>query len=168
MNNYKEIVTKAIVGKIKKNSTDNISFNIDDNANTILGCWIINHTFNGTLNNTDVLVNGKYDVNVWYSFDNNTKTNVTKYTYNYSDIINTNLNTQLEGNEVKVRSLINPTVNDAKIENNTIKLTVNKELATEVISDTIIKIPFEVNSDDYIELKNEIKDEDINTEYLDK
>ena len=168
MNNYKEIVTKAIIGKLKKNSIDNISFNIDDKPDTILGCWIINHNFNGILNNKDVLVNGKYDINVWYSYDNNTKTNVAKYTYNYNDILNINLNDNIDSSDVKVRSLSNPIVNDAKIEDNTIKLEVSKELATEVIADTTIKVPIESTIDDYIEIKEDIKDEEINTNYLDK
>jgi spore coat protein E len=168
MNNYKEIVTKAIIGKLKKNSIDNISFNIDDKPDTILGCWIINHNFNGILNNKDVLVNGKYDINVWYSYDNNTKTNVAKYTYNYNDILNININDNIESSDVKVRSLTNPVVNDAKIEDNTIKLEVSKELATEVIADTTIKVPIESTTDDYIEIKEDIKDEEINTNYLDK
>ncbi len=168
MNNYKEIVTKAIIGKLKKNSIDNISFNIDDKPDTILGCWIINHSFNGILNNKDVLVNGKYDINVWYSYDNNTKTNVAKYTYNYNDILNINLNDNIDSSDVKVRSLSNPIVNDAKIEDNLIKLEVSKELATEVIADTTIKVPIESTIDDYIEIKENIKDEEINTNYLDK
>jgi spore coat protein E len=168
MNNYKEIVTKAIIGKLKKNSIDNISFNIDDKPDTILGCWIINHSFNGILNNKDVLVNGKYDINVWYSYDNNTKTNVAKYTYNYNDILNINLNDNIDSSDVKVRSLSNPIVNDAKIEDNTIKLEVSKELATEVIADTTIKVPIESTIDDYIEIKEDIKDEEINTNYLEK
>ena len=168
MNNYKEIVTKAIVGKLKKNSIDNISFNIEDKPDTILGCWIINHNFNGILNNKDVLVNGKYDINVWYSYDNNTKTNVAKYTYNYNDILNTNFNSNIDTKEVKVRSLSNPSVNDARIEDNQIKLEVSKELATEVIADTTIKVPIELNTDDYIEIKEDINTDEINTEYLDK
>ena len=43
MDNYKEIVTKAIISKSKKSSIDKIKMNIDDNASTRLGCWIINH-----------------------------------------------------------------------------------------------------------------------------
>ena len=168
MNNYKEIVTKAIIGKLKKNSIDNISFNIDDKPDTILGCWIINHHFNGILNNKDVLVNGQYDINVWYSYDNNTKTNVAKYTYNYNDILNINVNDNIESSDVKVRSLTNPIVNSANIEDNIIKLEVSKELATEVIADTTIKVPIETSIDDYIEIKEDIKDEEINTDYLDK
>ena len=168
MSNYKEIVTKAIIGKVKKSSVDNISINVEDKADTILGCWIINHTFNGTSNNSEVLVNGSYDVNVWYSYDNNTKTNVVKYTYNYFDTLNINLKENISNKEVIVRSLTQPSVNDAKIEDNVFKLSTSKELAVEVIGDTKIKVPVEVIDDDYEEIDNDIVSEELNSDYLDK
>ena len=45
MNNYREIVTKAVVSKGKKlfSSTNSVTVN---NPSTILGCWVINHNFN--------------------------------------------------------------------------------------------------------------------------
>ena len=36
----------------------------EDNINTVLGCWIINHNFNGVNNNGSVNVNGTYDIKV--------------------------------------------------------------------------------------------------------
>jgi spore coat protein E len=47
MANYKEIVTKAVVGKGKKTfaTTDNIV--VDVVPTTILGCWVINHVLVG-------------------------------------------------------------------------------------------------------------------------
>ena len=170
MTNYKEIVTKAVIGKVKKNSTDNIVINVEDKADTILGCWIINHTFNGTSTGNDINVNGSYDVNVWYSFDNNTKTNVVKYTYNYFDTLNINSSDNTNNTEVIVRSLTQPSVIDAKIDNNTFKLVANKELAVEVIGDTKIKVPVEIIDDDYIEINSNtpINTDEINENYLDK
>ena len=90
-NNYKEIVTKAVIGKSKKTSTDEYSIMLEENISNVLGCWVITHTFKGYNSNGKVAVNGSYDVNIWYSYDNNTKTNVIARTFNYSDIINVNL-----------------------------------------------------------------------------
>ncbi len=169
MSNYKEIVTKAVIGKVKKSSTDNININVEDKADTILGCWIINHSFSGTSNSNEILINGSYDVNVWYSYDNNTKTNVIKYTYNYFDTLNINIKENISNKEVIVRSLNQPSVNDAKIVDNQFKLVANKELAVEVIGDTKIKVPIEIIDDDYEEITtNDINSENIDTNYLDK
>jgi spore coat protein E len=43
MANYKEIVTKAVVGKGKKSSKNEYQVQTEENPNTILGCWVINH-----------------------------------------------------------------------------------------------------------------------------
>ena len=158
MSNFKEIVTKAVVGKAKKNSVDSFSVETEEVPNTVLGCWVINHTFNGVNNNGRVGVNGEYDVNVWYSYDNDTKTAVSTKRYAYNDNINVNLkdNTGLSSsNEIIVRSLKQPTVSDVKIDNNLVKVVVEKELAVEVIGGTKIKVSIEELDDDY-EIADEI------------
>lgn len=43
MATFKEIVTKAVIGKGKKQFTDNLSLQVTNKPNTILGCWVINH-----------------------------------------------------------------------------------------------------------------------------
>ena len=73
---FKEIVTKAVVGKGKKATVSKHNIKPEQKPNTVLGCWIINHRFNGTSANGEVFVNGTYDVNVWYSYDNDSKTGV--------------------------------------------------------------------------------------------
>ena len=83
MSSYKEIVTKTVIGKGKKNFNNKYSIDVNDNISNILGCWVINHKFNGNMENNDVLVNGSFDVNIWYSYDNDTKTNVINDTINY-------------------------------------------------------------------------------------
>ena len=173
MSNFKEIVTKAVVGKAKKNSIDSFTVETNEIPNTVLGCWVINHTFSGFNNNGSVMINGEYDVNVWYSYDNDTKTTVSTKRYSYTDKINVNLkdNTGLNNsNEIIVRSLRQPTVSDVKIENNVVDVTIEKELAVEVIGDTKLKVSIEELDDDYDvvddnDLTDEIIDE-IDEEYL--
>ena len=62
-NNYKEIVTKAVIGKSKKSSKDDFSILIEENISNVLGCWVINHSYKGYNSNGKVAVNGSYDVN---------------------------------------------------------------------------------------------------------
>ncbi len=167
MSNFKEIVTKAVVGKSKKNSVDSFSVETEQTPNTVLGCWVINHTFSGANNNGAVMLNGEYDINVWYSYDNDTKTAVSTKRYAYNDKINVNLrdNTGISNsNEIIVRSLKQPTVSDVKIENNIVKVIVEKELAVEVIGDTKIKVSIEELDDDY----DVVDDNDINDEVIEE
>lgn len=44
---YKEIVTKAILGKGKKYYQNSYSVNVSNNPSTVLGCWVINHLLVG-------------------------------------------------------------------------------------------------------------------------
>ena len=43
MSNYREIVTKTIIGKGKKEYSNKYSLKTEQTPNTVLGCWIINH-----------------------------------------------------------------------------------------------------------------------------
>ena len=86
MANYKEIVTKAVVSKGKKLFTTTKRVKVT-NPSTILGCWVINHNFNGTKSNDKIVIDGSYDVNIWYSFDNDTKTDVIKETNTYHEVV---------------------------------------------------------------------------------
>ena len=82
MANYKEIVTKAVISKGKKLFTTNHSIAVT-NPSTILGCWVINHNFKGYPNSGKIVIDGSFDVNIWYSFDGDTKTNVINKKINY-------------------------------------------------------------------------------------
>lgn len=43
MSDYKEIVTKAVLGKGKKTFTNTYILNPNCQVSSILGCWVINH-----------------------------------------------------------------------------------------------------------------------------
>ena len=58
MSNYKEIVTKAVIGKGKKYFKNKYSVKSEVVPSTILGCWIINHKFKGYVQGDDVVVDG--------------------------------------------------------------------------------------------------------------
>ena len=130
----------------------------------------MSHTFKGYNSNGKVAVNGSYDVNVWYSYDNNTKTNVIARTFNYSDIINVNLKDKLtDGNEIIVRSLTAPSASDVFVEGNTLKLTVEKELGVEIVGDIKVKINVLDDYDDYEEDNSNLTDDiNIDEDYLNK
>ena len=172
MSNYREIVTKAVIGKAKKTSGNKFSVQPEERPDTVLGCWVINNTFNGTNNRGSVLINGAFDVNVWYSYDNDTKTAVSTQRFTYTDKMNVPLknDTVLDNNsEIIVRSLKQPTVTNVDINNGLVELTIEKELGVEIVGNTKVKISVEDVDDDYEELIDEELDnaiEEINEDYL--
>ena len=160
MASFKEIVTKAIIGKAKKTSVSEFSITPELKPDTILGCWVINHRFNGVNNGGIVNIDGNFDVNVWYSYDNDTITAVSTQTFNYQDKMPVHLkdNATLTNNEeIIVRSLKQPTVTNVSVSDGVVKLNVEKELGVEVVGDTKIKVSIEEEEDDY----EIISDEDI-------
>ena len=166
MSYFKEIVTKAIIGKGKKTTNIDHIVETEDNINTVLGCWVINHIFNGINTGGKVLVNGTYDINIWYSYDNNTKTNVMVKRFNYQDSMNVKIKENGELNnssEIIVRSLTQPSVTDVSVDNSTIKLVVHKEMGVEVVGDTKVRVSVEDDEDEYEEiLDDEINEEELN------
>ena len=165
MGNYKEIITKAVKNKCKKRFLNNFTVTIDEEPNTILGCWIINHQFRGINNGNSVTVNGSFDINIWYSYGHNKKTNVYATTISYSDLLNCSLDIGPE-DEVVVKALKQPSVSNVKIEGNNVLIDVEKELGVEVIGESIVKIDASLDPDDYVELIDEDDIEEVNAEYL--
>jgi len=169
---FKEIVTKAVIGKGKKTTNLEHKIETDDNINTVLGCWVINHNFNGINSNGKILINGEYDINVWYSYDNNTKTNVLVRRFNYNDTMNVKIKENGEFNnnsEIIVRALTQPSVTDVNVNGTTIDLSVHKEMGVEVIGDTMVKVSVEEENDDYEEILDDEEteiDNEINEDYL--
>ena len=172
MASVKEIVTKAVIGKAKKNSEEKREIYLDSDISNVLGCWIINHNFNGIRKDSTVDINGNYDINIWYSYDNNTKTNVIVRNFSYNDLISVKLKKEevlTDDSEIIVRSLTAPQVRDVKIEGNTIKLTIEKELGVEIVGDMKVRVNVEEDFDDYEDDSyDNIEDikMDINEEYL--
>lgn len=142
---FKEIVTKAVIGKGKKYFKNNYNLLAENNANTILGCWVINHEFKGTVSGDKVVIDGKFDINIWYSYDNDKKTAVATKNIAYSETVSvkTKNGTQLEGSDIIVRALKQPSCSNVKIKDDVIEFDIEKELGIEVVNDEKVKIAIE-------------------------
>ena len=151
-NNYKEIVTKTVIGKGKKTFKNDYELTTDTDVDTVLGCWVINHKIHGKKDEEYIKINGSYDINIWYSYDNNTKTNVVSKKMFYEEKVrvkvreNGDLN---DDSEIIIRSLKNPTCIDVSNEDKTIKYTISKELGIEIVGDAKIMIHVSNTEEDY-------------------
>ncbi len=180
MANTREIVTKAVVGKGKKTFTTTKTVTPDCVPTTILGCWVINHTFRGYQNGNKINIEGSYDVNIWYSCVNDTKTEVVRETTNYLEEVNVPRkdDSDITNEDIIIRSLKQPSCTRAEIVDGKIEYTIQKELGIEIVGDVKVKIsydeeedPWEVIMDDVddkeIEKVEEQIDQEVNEEYLD-
>ncbi len=175
MSAYKEIVTKAVVGKGKKYYRNTYTINTDTKPNTVLGCWVINHKFSGKEVNGKIEVNGSFDVNLWYSYDNDTKTSVITKNISYKEVamVSQKETTDSSAKDIIVRSLKQPNCVSAKENDNGIEIEIEKELGIEIVGDTKVKIAIEEDEEPWDEIPEEVTDEvlgeiddNVDSEYL--
>lgn len=162
---YKEIVTKAIIGKGKKYLKNSYSIETETKPSTVLGCWVINHKFKGFKSKDQIGVDGSYDINIWYSYDNDSKTTVVSKKIDYNDLFNVKIkdNAELTGDtDVIVRTLKQPTCSKVDIDDNgVINFEIEKELGVEIVGETKMKIAIEEDEEPWDLIDDEVSDESI-------
>jgi spore coat protein E len=140
MNEIREIVTKAVVGKGKKILRIKELVAPRNEAFSILGCWIINHEFEANLvelNKVELI--GNFEINIWYAFDDNTKTDIAKKIVAYTESIKARQIVKEVNNDNKdviVRILQQPTCTNAKIKDSEIEVDIVFEVVAEIIGET--------------------------------
>ena len=165
MASYKEIVTKAVVGKGKKYFKNNYMITPAEVPTTVLGCWVINHKFKGYKTGDKVGVDGSYDVNIWHSYDNDSKTAVVNKKVNYNELFNIKAKetSDLNGDtDIIVRTLKQPTCTKVEItEDGSINFDIEKELGVEIVGETKMKIAIEEDEEPWVELTEEVTEEKV-------
>lgn len=163
---FKEIVTKAIVGKGKKFFKNSYNIETDNKPSNVLGCWVINHMFKGYKTGDKIGVDGSYDVNIWYSYDNDSKTTVINKKVDYNDLFNIKAkeNTDLSNDtDIIVRTLKQPTCVKVEIDDNgVINFDIEKELGVELVGETKVKIAIEENEEPWEIIDDDVTDEILN------
>ena len=178
MASFREIISKAVISKGKKTFSQQDKLEVSNTPTTVLGCWVINHQFSGIKQNNQIIINGSYDINIWYSYDNDTKTDVVKATHTYTEIVKMkDVDTEYDNTSIIVRSLTDPKCVDVKINDNTILYQVDLELGIELVGDVKVKVEVDDNLDEYDLIEEENKetddvlekiDEEVHEDYLDK
>ena len=160
---YKEIVTKAVIGKGKKYFKNSYTLTPTDQPTTVLGCWVINHQFKGYKTGDKIGVDGSYDVNIWYSYENDSKTTVVNKKIEYNDLFNvkTKASADLSGDtDIIVRTLKQPNCVKVNIEDDgTISFDIEKELGVEIVGETKVKISVEEDEEPWEEVEDEMTEE---------
>ena len=177
MANYREIVTKAVVGKGKKHFITTSTITPEIVPTTILGCWVINHNFTGNRQGDNIIIDGSYDVNIWYSCLNDTKTEVVRHSDSYKEIVQSPKVTSsmpIDNEQIVIRSLSQPSCVKTEIQNGKIIYTIEKDLGIEIVGDTKMKIETTEDDDYWDEIEDVINndnleksiEEEVNEEFL--
>lgn len=163
MARYKEIVTKAVLGKGKKFFKNTYTVSVEEKPTTVLGCWVINHKFRGYKTGEKIGVDGSFDVNIWYSYDNDSKTTVVSQKIDYNDTFNVRVREDAEltgDSDIIVRALKQPTCSAVNIdEEGNIVFDIEKELGIEIVGETKMKIVVEEDEEPWDEIEDEYTEE---------
>jgi spore coat protein E len=170
MSEIREIITKAVIGKGRKFSQSTHTISPPHRPSSILGCWIINHKYDAKKNDNIVEIHGQYDVNTWYSYNDNTKTEVVTETVSYTDVLKLKYrdDNHLDSDqEIIARVLQQPNCLEATItpNGNKIAVQVEREFLCEVIGET--KVYVQVNTNGVIDEDDDWDVDDVDDELED-
>lgn len=170
MSEFREIITKAVVGKGRKYMKTTHTVEPNHPPTSILGCWVINHAYEAKKNGKYVEIEGYYDINIWYSYDENTKTEVVTERVDYTDDVRIGYRDKGfsgEDFEIIARVVQHPNCLEAVISPNGNKMvvTVEREFVVEIVGET--KICVSVNPDGCQEDDEQFEVDDDEFEELD-
>ena len=150
---YREIVTKAVIGKGKISNNGEIIVSPSGSVSKVLGCWVINHEFSPSYENGSVFVRGKYDVHIWQGINSDSDNFVHKQTIDYVEEFKVKMKQGEclnENNELVIRCAKYPTCSSLDLrDDNTISLKVEKELVLGVIGETTLRVEISQGKDDW-------------------
>ncbi len=133
-------MTKAVIAKGKKRTESTVTLKPPNCPTSILGCWVINHTHSAKKSGKFIEVTGKFDVNVWYSHHDHSKTSVFTESVPYKDRIRLHYRDEpVSGQEeVLVEVIQHPNCTEAIISDcgEKFEITVERELLAEVVGET--------------------------------
>jgi spore coat protein E len=165
---YREIITKAVVAKGRKFTQSTHTVSAQHRPTSILGCWIINHRYDAKKCDRTVEIHGQYDINVWYSYSDNTKTEVVTETVAYTDVVRLKYRDDddiiSDDQEVIVRVIQQPNCLECTISpnGNKIVVQVEREFVAEVIGETKVCVAVYPNaSGDDNDFDYEVDDEEF-------
>ena len=175
MSEIREIVTKAIVEKGKQEIRFTAELNIDQ-VESILGCFILNHSFSANRVKGGVEMSGQFELNVWYSHSSNTQTDVAKEVIHYDKTVKTKKviqNYLEEDNDVIVKVLKQPICEDVRILTDTVEVDIVLAVECEVIGETKIKVSvlegaqiYDPEDDDLDEIDTSVNPNFINDKFF--
>ena len=129
----------------------------------------ITHKFKGYKTSEKIGVSGSYDVNIWYSYENDSKTTVVNKNISYNDLFNVRLKESADlsnDTDIIVRTLKQPNCSGVNINGKNIIFDIEKELGVEVVGETKVKIAIEEDEEPWDEIEDELSEKDI--EEIDK
>lgn len=124
------------------------------------------HNFKGYKSKDKIGVDGSFDVNIWYSYENDSKTTVVNKKVSYNDLFNLKLKDQADlssDTDIIVRSLKQPSCSKVEImDDGSINFDIEKELGIEIVGEKKIKIAIEEDEEPWDVIEEDVDDDILN------
>lgn len=175
----REIITRAVCGSGKKFAQAVHRLHTPNRPSSILGAWVINHQYAAVRFQEGVEIEGSYDLNIWYSYDGNTKTDVAKESVSYTEQVPLqDLDDKHLAQTAKVfaEALQHPSCVEATIDqaDDSVMITIEREFRAELVAETKLcvvvcqggcgdedkELPFEDDLDEYDDLEDDLYDDE--------
>jgi len=144
MNDIREIVTKAVIGK--GNRVFELVVEMPETPELVirvLGAIMTNHDVKARKSGDLIEISGSYDVHVWYTYDDDKETEIVRVTVDYGDMIELRdalRDHLLDSDEITAEEIVAPYATDVRIEAGNIQVDVAFEVAAEVIGETKMRV----------------------------
>ncbi|MFD2612123.1 outer spore coat protein CotE [Paenibacillus gansuensis] len=137
----RQIITKAVCGKGRKFAQVTHTVTPPHHPTSILGAWLINHQYEAVKSSSGIEVIGTYDINIWYSYDKNSQTDVAKETVSYVELVPLSYqdpNAKSSTAEVSAEATQEPNCVEATVSSSgtSVLVRVEREFAVEMIAET--------------------------------
>ncbi len=136
----REIITRATVAKGQKRYRQVNSVVVTTHpVEEVLGYRVTNHTYVACPKTNSVEIKGRYDVHIWYSYDNGTQSAVEKKTVSYTEYLPV---VDLEGERLCVDEVVSatiirePHVLHVHLRRGSVEVEVEMEVYAEIIGET--------------------------------
>lgn len=144
VNDIREIVTKAVIGKGKRRFEMPIRMpQISGTIGRVLGAFITNHRMDAKKSGDMIEVSGQYDIHVWFTHQDDVESEIIRLTVDYGDIIELTdalRNHILETDEITVEEVISPYTTDVLLDGGIIIVEMAFEVGVEVIGETKMRV----------------------------
>jgi len=125
---YRKIKTIVICGSGAGQFQREITVTTNQSVSAVLGCWAVDHVYTGTLSGNEVLISGVYTLNIWYSYDEFTRTEVVSEQVHYNENVSLDYwdpKCSSTTFPVKASVMVQPDCTEAEISGNDVTLSVN-------------------------------------------
>ncbi|MCL1989601.1 MAG: outer spore coat protein CotE [Defluviitaleaceae bacterium] len=144
MNEIREILTKAVIGKGNRNFELTVMMpETTGLVQRVLGAVMTYHQMNAARAGDLIEISGSYEVHVWYTYDDGKQTDIVRTTVDYKDRIelrNALRAHLLDSDEIMVEESVAPYATDVRIESGIIHVDVAFEVMAEVIGETKMRV----------------------------